>query len=134
MRQDPRDIGREVQHDPYGYLLNQSEKQSARNVPFRLLFNASALGVAASYYLTRNNELHRIRTFSISLDLIFGLGWRLVIAGLIADQASRRLFVNYDKLREHKLAENEVRKIMVKYPNAKTLRAPYQKANSWYWV
>ena len=134
MRQDPRDIGREVQRDPYGYLLSESEKQSARNVPFRLMFNLAALGAAASYYLTRNNELHRIRTFSISLDLLFGLGWRLALAGLVADQASRRMFVNYDKLRQHKFAENEVRKIMVKAPNAKTLRAPYQKANSWFWV
>ncbi len=101
MRQDARDVGREVQRDPYGYLLSESEKQSARNVPFRLLFNLSALGAAATYYLTRNNELHRIRTFSISLDLLFGLGWRLAIAGLVADQASRRLFVNYHKLRQH---------------------------------
>ena len=131
---DPRDQGRQVQHDPYGSLLTESEKQFARNVPFRFLFNAAAIGTAAVYYLTRHNELHRIRTFSISADLIFGLGWRFVLAGVIADQMSRRLFVNYDKLRQHKMAENEVRKIMVKYPNAKTLKAPYQKANSYYWV
>ena len=118
---DPRDIGREVQRDPYDYLLSESEKQSARNVPFRLLFNAAAMGSAAVYYLTRHNEMHRIRTFSISLDLIFGLGWRLALAGLAADQASRRLFVNYDKLRQQRMAENEIRKIMVKFPHAKTL-------------
>ena len=92
---DHKDLGREVQRDPYGYLLSESEKQSARNVPFRMLFNASAMGAAALYYLTRNNEMHRIRTFSISLDLVFGLGWRLAAAGLLADQASRRMFVNY---------------------------------------
>ena len=131
---DPRDQGREIQHDPYGYLLTESEKQSARNVPFRFLFNGAAIGASAVYYLTRNNELHRIRTFSISADLIFGLGWRFALAGLIADQVSRRLFVNYDKLRQHKMAENEVRKVMVKYPNAKKLKASYQKANSYYWV
>ncbi len=131
---DPRDIGREVQRDPYSYLLSESEKQSARNVPFRLLFNAAAMGSAAVYYLTRHNEMHRIRTFSISLDLIFGLGWRLAIAGLVADQASRRLFVNYDKLRQQRMAENEVRKIMVKFPHAKTLPPQFKKANSWFWV
>ena len=131
---DPKDQGREVQHDPYGSLLSESEKQGARNVPFRFLFNAAAIGTAAVYYLTRHNELHRIRNFSISADLIFGLGWRFAIAGLVADQVSRRMFVNYEKLRQHKFAENEVRKIMVKYPNAKTLKAPYQKANSYYWV
>ena len=78
--------------------------------------------------------MHRIRSFSISLDLIFGLAWRSAIAFLVADQASRRMFVNYEKLREHRMAENEVRKIMVKFPNAKTLHAPYRKANSWWWV
>ena len=131
---DPKDVGREVQRDPYGYLLSEGEKQSARNVPFRLMFNLAAIGATSVYYLTRHNELHRLRNFSISLDLIFGLGWRLCFAGLAADQASRRMFVNYDKMREHTMAQNEVRKIMVKFPNAKTLRSPHRKANSWYWV
>ena len=131
---DPKDVGREVQHDPYNYLLTESEKQSARNVPFRLLFNLSGIGAMSIYYLTRHNQMHRIRSFSISLDLIFGLAWRCAIAFLVADQASRRMFVNYEKLREHRMAENEVRKIMVKFPNAKTLHAPYRKANSWWWV
>ena len=131
---DPRDLGRDVQRDPYGHLLSEREKQSARNVPFRLIFNMAAMGTMTVYYLTRHNEVHRIRNFSISLDLVFGLGWRLALAGVVADQASRRMFVNYEKLRQHKIAENEVRKIMVKFPNGKTLRAPYQKANSWWWV
>ena len=82
---DPRDVGREVQRDPYGYLLTESEKQSARNVPFRMIFDFAAMGTMALYYLTRHNELHRVRNLSISADLIFGLGWRLAIAGLLAD-------------------------------------------------
>ncbi len=131
---DPRDIGREVQHDPYGYLLSEGEQQAARNVPFRFMFNAAAMGAAAVYFLTKNNQMHRIKYLSVSLELVFGLGWRLAIAGLIADQMSRRIFVNYEKLRQHNMAKNEVKKIMVKFPNAKTLRAPYQKANSWFWV
>ena len=131
---DAKELGREVQRDPYGSLLTQKELLSARNIAFRLIFNLGAVGTASMYYLTRHNEMHRIRRFSISLDLMFGLFWRLAIVGLIADQASRRMFVNYEKLRQHKMAVNEVRKIMVKYPNAKTLKAPYQKANSWFWV
>ena len=131
---DYRDTGKEVQHDPYGYLLSEGEKQSARNVPFRLLFNAAAMGASAIYFLTKNNQMHRIKHFSISLELVFGLGWRLALSGLVADQASRRIFVNYEKLRQHNMAVNEVKKIMVKVPHAKQLRAPHRKANSWFWV
>ena len=98
------------------------------------MFNGAAMGVAAVYYLTKNNEMHRIRYLSISLDLVFGLAWRLALAGVVADQASRRMFVNYEKLRQHQMAVNEVKKIMVKFPNAKTLRPVHKKANSWFFV
>ena len=131
---DFREMGKEVQHDPYGHLLSESEKQSARNVPFRLMFNAAAMGASAIYFLTKNNQMHRIKHFSISLELVFGLGWRLALSGLVADQASRRIFVNYEKLRQHNMAANEVKKIMVKFPHSKQLRAPHRKANSWFWI
>ena len=131
---DFREMGKEVQHDPYGYLLSEGEQQSARNVPFRLLFNAAAMGASAIYFLTKNNQMHRIKHFSISLELVFGLGWRLALSGLVADQASRRIFVNYEKLRQHNMAVNEVKKIMVKFPHSKQLRAPHRKANSWFWI
>ena len=127
---DMRHVGREIQRDPYSYLLNQSEKQSARNIPFRMMFNGAAIGAAGLYFVTRHNELHRLRTFNISLDLVFGLGWRMAFAFFAADQVSRRLFVNQRKLREHRMAENELKKIMVQYPNAKTLRSRHQQANS----
>lgn len=91
---DFRDIGREIQRDPYSYLLTQNEKQYARNIPFRLMFNGAALGFTALYYVTRHNSVHRLKSLSISLDLVFGLAWRMAFAGIVADQASRRLFVN----------------------------------------
>ena len=131
---DPRDIAKEVQRDPYDYLLSEREIQSAKNIPFRMMFNAAAMGAGAIYYLTKNAEMHRLRYLSISLDLVFGLGWRMAVAGVLADQASRRMFVNYEKLRQHKMAEQEVKKIMVRFPGAKSLRAPHRKANSWFLV
>ena len=131
---DYRDLGREVQRDPYNYFLSQSDKQYARNVPFRMMFNAAALGITGLYFITRHNSIHRLKNLSISLDLVFGLAWRMVIAGLVADQASRRMFVNQQKLKEHKMAENEIKKIMVRWPNAKQLPASYKKANSYFWV
>ena len=91
---DFREVAREVQRDPYSYFMSQSEKQRARNIPFRVMFNAAAIGAAGIYYVTRHNEVHRLRTLSISMDLVFGLTWRCLIAAVAADQASRRLFVN----------------------------------------
>ena len=98
---DHRDVGKEVQKDPNGYLLSEGENHSSKNIPFLLLFNAAAMWASALYYLTKNNEMNRIKYLSISLDLVFGLVWRMALAGVVADQASRRMFVNYHKLREH---------------------------------
>ena len=122
-----RDLGVEVQRDPYYYLLSQQDKQRSRNIPFRFLFNAAAIGGAAVYFITRHNEIHRLRRLSISLDLVFGLGWRMVIAALVADQVSRRLFVNAHKLKLHQMADYECKKAMVLLPNAKRLLPPHKK-------
>ena len=92
-------LGDEVARDPYSYLLSQKELQSAKNLIPRYIFNAGALGATALYYLTRNKEMHRLKTLSISLDLVFGLVWRMAIVSLVADQVSRRMFVNYALLR-----------------------------------
>ena len=43
-----------VQHDPYKYLLTESEKQYARSLPFRFAANGIAAGGAAIYYLSRH--------------------------------------------------------------------------------
>ena len=66
-----------------------------------MLFDLGAIGGTALYYVTRNNELHRLRSFSLSLNLVWGLTWRVLIATVFADQVSRRLFVNSYKLKEH---------------------------------
>eukprot|EP00347_Sterkiella_histriomuscorum_P010389 403376486 len=129
-----RDVGVQVQHDPYFYLLSQREKQYSRNLPFRFLFDATAVGGAALYFVTRHNELHRLRHLSLSLNLVFGLAWRMAFAALISDQVSRRLFVNAQKLKCHKMAEYEAKKIMVQWPNAKKLPMPHQKKTSFFLV
>ena len=132
--QNYREVGKEVQHDPYGYLLSQREKQYSRNIPFRFLFNGAIVGATALYYVTRHNELHRFARFSLSLNLVFGLGWRMALAFLISDQASRRLFVNYKKLKEHTMAEYECKKIMVQWPNAKKLPMPHEKKTTYFLI
>ena len=86
------------------------------------------------YYLSRNNEFARVRAFKISFDMVFGIAWRSVIAIVVADQVGRRMFCNYTKLRENNIANNEVRKVMRTFPNAKPHYMPHEKANSYIWT
>ena len=127
-------VGQEVQHDPYKHLMTESEKQYARNLPFRTAFNSIAAGSAAVYFLSRHAQLGRIRAMSISFDIVFGVAWRVLAATAVGDQISRRMFVNYHGLKQHMMAENEVRKIMRTWPQAKPHVAPHKRPNSYIWV
>ncbi|CDW83091.1 UNKNOWN [Stylonychia lemnae] len=131
---DYKDVGLEVQKDPYFYLLSEADKQRSRNIPFRMLFDLGAIGGSAVYFLTRHNQLNSVKTLSISLNLVFGLTWRVLFAAVISDQISRRLFVNSYKLKQNQMANYECRKIMVQWPNAKQLPAPHQKQVSTFLV
>ena len=126
--------GAELQHEPYKYLLSQSEKQYARNLPLRMVFDGAAVGATALYHLSRHNQLGRVRALSISFDMVFGVAWRSAFAVLIADQFSRRLFCNYVALRKHEMAEYEVKKVMRTWPNPKPHTLPHEKPNSYFWV
>ena len=126
--------GAELQHEPYKYLLSQQEKQYARNIPFRVIFNSLAIGGTAVYHLSRHNQFGRVRALSISFDMVFGVAWRSLIALAVADQFSRRLFVNYVALRKHEMAEYEVKKVMRTWPNPKPHVAPHLRPNSYFWV
>lgn len=84
----------EVQRDPYSNLLSQQEKQAARCIPFRMAFNGLAAGTAALYYMSRHQELGRAKALKITFDMVFNVAVRTLLATVIADQVSRRLFVN----------------------------------------
>ena len=66
-----------------------------------MLFNGTAMGFMGFYYLSRNHEIARLMRFNITADMIFGLVVRVVFVGYVADVASRRMFVNYEKLKAH---------------------------------
>ena len=126
-------LGMEIQHDPYKHLLSQREKQSARNLPFRFFFNGISAAGAAIYYMSRHNEIARLKSLRISVDLLFGVTWRVALTVVVADQVSRRMFVNYLALRKHKMAEYELKKTMRMWPGAKPMTAPHQRPNSYFW-
>ena len=126
-------IGMEVQHDPYRYLLSQQEKQSARNIPFRVGFNGLAVTGAALYYITRHNEFGRAKALKITFDLVINVAVRSLFAVVVADQVSRRLFVNYYAMKTHQIAEYEIKKVMRFWPSAKPYLAPHQRPNSYFW-
>ena len=133
MRKSAMTQGAELQREPYKYLLSQQEKQYARNVPFRMAFNGLAAGSTILYYLSRHNQLGRVRAMSISFDMVFGIAWRSAAVLLVSDQFSRRLFCNYIALRKHEMAEYEVKKVMRTWPNPKPMTDPHLKPNSYFW-
>ena len=124
----------EVQKDPYSHVLSNYEKQMAKQIPARMVFNAVAMGVASLYYLSRHNELNRVKRLVFSLDMIANVGARALVAGVAADVVSRKLFVNYARLTEHKVAVNEVKKIMRQAPNARPYLGVHEKPNSYYFA
>lgn len=64
-----------------------------------MIFNGTAMSVMGFYYLSRNHEIAKLMRFNITLDMIFGLVVRVALTGYLADIASRRMFVNYEKLK-----------------------------------
>ena len=99
-----------------------------------MIFNAMAMGVASLYYLSRHNEINRVKRLVFSLDMIANVGARALVAGVCADVVSRKMFVNYGRLTEHKVAVNEVKKIMRQAPNARPYLAVHEKPNSYYFA
>ena len=99
-----------------------------------MFFNLSACLLTGVYYVVKSNEIQRLMRFRISGDLLFGLGWRFAVAGLITDQAGRKFFVNFEKLNKQKIADNEVKKIMRFMPNAKPYIPYHRKPNSYFFV
>ena len=120
-RMNAMNLGLEVQRDPYTNLLSESEKQSGKNLIPRAIYNAAAVGATAVYYLSRQNQIGRVRAMSITFDMIFSVGGRCLLAGVVADQAGRRLFVNYQTVKRHQMAEYEVKKIMRTWPDPKPM-------------
>ena len=93
--------GMEVQRDPYANLLSQREKQWARNLIPRTIFTSGCVGATAVYYLSRQNQLGRVKGLKITFDMVFGVVGRCLLAGVVAEQVSRRFFVNYQTLKGH---------------------------------
>ena len=125
--------GVNVQHDPYSHLLSQKEKQSARCIPFRIAFNGLAASTAAVYYISRHNEVGRLKALKITFDLALNVFFRVALVTVVADQMSRRIFVNYHALKRHQMADYEVRKVMRTWSLAKPNIAPHNKPNSYFW-
>ena len=103
-------------------------------LPLRLFFISLAMGASSLYYLSRNHEINRIRRLKFSVDMMINIGARSVLAAGVTDVVTRKLFVNYDRVLEHKVAKNEVSKIMRQMPNARPYLMPHQKPNSYYYA
>ena len=56
------------------------------------------MGIFSIFYLSRHTEINRIRRLKFSVDMIINVVARSLLAGVISDLATRKLFVNYDKI------------------------------------
>ena len=126
--------GTEVQRDPYTHLMSESEKQWARNLVPRAIFTGAGMAATAVYYLSRHNQMGRVRGLKITFDMIFSVGLRVALAGLVGEQITRRLFVNYYEMKKHQMAEYEVKKIMRTWPDPLPMAEAHKKPNSYLWV
>ena len=129
-----KDEGLEIAYRPYEYLLTPFEKQSCHASIPRLIMNTAVAGLWGVYFLRRNNELHRIFRLSISAELVIALTWRTALAGYVSDRIASRIFVDHNRIRRHKMANQEIRKIMRTFPDAKPYLKPHEKPNSYFWV
>ena len=102
--------------------------------PARLFLMTAAVGISSLYYLSRNAEINRIRQLKISFDMLVNVSVRAIPAALAGDFIGRKLFVNYKKQTSHKVANNEIKKIMRTFPNARPMLMPHQKPNSYYYA
>ena len=120
-----------VSRDPYAHLLSESELQRAKNLPLRFAAHGATFAGTTFYYLSRHNEIGRIRAGKFSFDMVFAVGWRVLLMACACDVVSRRLFVDYKKLQNHKIADYEVRKVMRFMPNARPHIPLHNKPNSY---
>ncbi len=68
------------------------------------------MGATSLYYLSRNHAINRIKRMKFSIDMMFNVGTRAIFSGIVSDVVARKLFVNYDRVLENKVATNEIKK------------------------
>ena len=99
-----------------------------------MAFIGIAVGAFTLFFLSRHNEINRVRRLKFSIDMLVNVGARSALAFVVSDLFTRKLFVNYDALTKHKTGVNEVKKIMRTYPDAKPHLRPHEKPNSYLFV
>ena len=106
----------------------------AKNLPIRLACVGLFAGFSAFYYISRNHEINRLRNLKVSFDLIFNVGARALVFGVVGEVFARKFFVNYDRITQDKCARNEIKKVMRTFPDAKPYLLPHEKPNSYYYA
>ena len=129
-----RQVYNDIQRDPYKYLLTPTERAFAFAPIQRAILGFGLGGLWVAYHLRRNNELHRVFSFKLSGDLVFGCYWRLLVGFIIGDRVGARYFLNYRKIWCHKAADHEVRKLTRTWPDAKPFVPIHEQANSYFWA
>jgi hypothetical protein len=114
--------------------MSTSEYSTANAFVPRWAFNMGVTGIWIAYFLRRNSQTSKLLNFRVDLEMMFAVSWRSIVAVLVADRISNRLFKNKEALLRQRMARNELRKTMRTVPNARPYVLPHQRPNSYFWV
>ena len=69
-----------------------------------------------------------------SIDMLINIVTKALLAGVVSDVSTIKLFINYDRVTKHKVASNEIKKIMRRYLNARPYLMPHERPKSYFWA
>lgn len=84
-RNDAKEFGLEVQHNPYKFLRTQNEIMSAYALLPKFILGAGIGIVWSVYHIRRVNQVERFMRLSFSGDMIFQLWWRFMLSMVVGE-------------------------------------------------
>jgi hypothetical protein len=99
-----------IKKDPYRYILSDKDENKCHHRVKRFFF---VVGIPALYvykHLRYHQELSRVRQMKFSLIQLLDIVPRVAVALLILYPLSYSLFVDYNRLKSHRIAKYELQK------------------------
>jgi hypothetical protein len=99
-----------IRKDPYRYVLSEKEENKCYHRVKRFFF---VVGLPALYlykHLRYHQELSRVRKLKFSLIQLMDIVPRLAVAMIVLYPLSYSLFVDYSRLKSHRIAKYELQK------------------------
>ena len=120
----------DVQKDPYKYLLTAQEKQSAHGYIPRLLLQIGVPSLVCYRFFRNSGQTDRFMRIKLPTSLVLTVFWKATLSFLLATYFGSKLFINRNRVIHHKMAKNEISKIMRLQTEARPYLEFHQKSNS----